>query len=77
MTSPITVLMETSLSLHGSLFDYVPEESAMRFLSGSHNGPMYAPRRSVDHSPYGYDGFEDVPNINEEKKKLRTSDHGR
>ena len=29
---------------------------------------MYAPRRFVDHSPYGYDGFEDVPNINEEKE---------
>ena len=28
---------------------------------------MYAPRRFVDHAPYEYDGFEDLPNIDEEK----------
>ena len=27
---------------------------------------MYSSPCFVDHSPYGYDGFEDVPNINEE-----------
>ena len=51
--------------------DYVSQESAMRFLSGSHKGPMYAPRRFVDHAPYEYDGFEDLPNIDEEKESSK------
>jgi len=51
--------------------DYVSQESAMRFLSGSHKGPMYAPRRFVDHAAYEYDGFEDLPNIDEEKESSK------
>ena len=48
--------------------DYVPKQSAMRFLIGSHNGPMYAPRRFVDHSSYAYDGFDELPEIDEKRE---------
>ena len=43
----------------------------MRFLAGSHNGPMYAPRRFEDHTAYEYEGFPQLPKIDEVKESLR------
>ena len=51
--------------------DYVPKESAIRFLAGSHNGPMYAPRRFLDHVPYAFDGFAELPPIDEEEQSFK------
>ncbi len=44
--------------------DPVPVDAAPRFVAGSHHGPMYLPRKFVDHSAYDYgDAFEPVPDV--------------
>ncbi len=50
--------------------DPVPQTNAMRFIAGSHNGPMYAPRRFLDHESYSYEGFSELPEINEEEESI-------
>jgi len=45
--------------------DPISKESAMKFLAGSHLGPMYAPKRFQDHESYNYEGFADLPEISE------------
>jgi len=51
--------------------DHVPKATAMRFFAGSHQGPMYAPRRFQDHEPYEYEGFTEMPAINEKNDAHR------
>lgn len=44
--------------------DAVALEHSLRFQAGSHRGPMYAPRRFVDHGSYDYgDDFAVLPPV--------------
>ncbi len=44
--------------------DPVPYESSLWFIAGSHDGPMYKPRRFMDHGSYDYGpGWAEVPDI--------------
>lgn len=51
--------------------DPVPLEASLRFVAGSHLGPMYTPRRFVDHQPYDYgDAFDPLPEIDEADHRI-------
>jgi len=48
--------------------DPVPVEAAVQFVAGSHEGPLYLPRKFSDGRNYEYvpDGYEQVPDIDAE-----------
>ena len=54
--------------------DPITKESAMKFIAGSHLGPMYAPKRFHDNESYDYEGFAELPQISETltKDKIRS-----
>ena len=51
--------------------DPVPVESSIRFVAGSHRGPMYVPMLFMTNEPYPYDGFDPVPDIEAELDRHR------
>ncbi len=52
--------------------DPVDVDTALEFVAGSHRGPLYLPRRFVDHQPYDTygDAFEVVPDIDDDDPRI-------